>query len=532
VTAVAENGVHHRTVSAVAVVAGVVLAALSEALAGTLPVLGRADLMGDLNTTPDEFAWFDTGYTILKLVGFVLTPWLMSRFSPLKIVIGASMIMAAACGLSIILVRYDLLVLLRLVQGAAGGVVLVAGQGLLFFRFSKARQPMLQALFATGAVVAPATLAPGLEGWLVDNQSWTPIFLLASAAATAASGLLLCSDDDLSASGSARPFDWAGFVLAFVALCGIGYTLSQGERWAWFEEPTIAWTSVTGVGAFLAFVANQLLKKKPRLLDIAVFRSADFAFAFVVSFVAGAALYGSAFLIPAFALSVLAFTPAAAGMLLLPSGALFVASLVLSALLIRFRGLPPIATAPFGILMIMAAMWMLSMSTAESGAPDMMAAILLRGLGLGFLFLSITLIAFTNLERSILPSGIAFFDVGRQLGGLAGVAGLQILINHGAAGSYAALSANVSVGVPAVETRISATTAMLAANGVDPAGVSRIAASLLARATGGQAVVIAFDTAFIVVALLFIVAAPGIIALKIALRRHSLHRSRAGQTSE
>ena len=53
-------------------------------------------------------------------------------------------------------------------------------------------------------------------------------------------------------------------------------------------------------------------------------------------------------------------------------------------------------TAPFGILLIMVAMWMLSGSTSESGTDDMMAAILLRGLGLGFLFLSITLIAFCN----------------------------------------------------------------------------------------------------------------------------------------
>src|SRR3546814_2870239 len=56
--------------------------------------------------------------------------------------------------------------------------------------------------------------------------------------------------------------------------------------------------------------------------------------------------------------------------------------------------LPPVATVPFGVLSIMVAMWMLSGSNGESGAADMMPAILLRGFGLGFLFLSITLIAF------------------------------------------------------------------------------------------------------------------------------------------
>ncbi len=67
---------------------------------------------------------------------------------------------------------------------------------------------------------------------------------------------------------------------------------------------------------------------------------------------------------------------------------------------------------------------MLSGSTSESGTDDMMAAILLRGLGLGFLFLSITLIAFSDLNSRNLACEIGLFNTGRQLGGLMGVAGL------------------------------------------------------------------------------------------------------------
>ena len=62
-----------------------------------------------------------------------------------------------------------------------------------------------------------------------------------------------------------------------------------------------------------------------------------FTFAFAVSFVAGAALSGSAFLIPAVAVSVLAFAPTDAGLLLLPSGAVFAGALFLAAFLIQRR---------------------------------------------------------------------------------------------------------------------------------------------------------------------------------------------------
>ena len=223
-----------------------------------------------------------------------------------------------------------------------------------------------------------------------------------------------------------------------------------------------------GTAALLAFLGQQVIAKGQGLLDFSSFRSEDFSFAFIVSFVAGAALFGSAFLIPSFAVSVLAFTPTDAGLLLLPSGALFIGALLIAAFLMQVRRVPPIATVPFGILMIMVAMWMLSGSTIESGADDMMPAILLRGLGLGFLFLSITLIAFSNLDGQNLASGIGLFNTGRQLGGLMGVAWLQTLIDNNVAANVAVLGANVTAGVPAVSERLAATTAMLAAKGMDP----------------------------------------------------------------
>jgi DHA2 family multidrug resistance protein len=187
--------------------------------------------------------------------------------------------------------------------------------------------------------------------------------------------------------------------------------------------------------------------------------------------------------------------------------------------MMQARKIPPIATVPLGILLIMVAMWMLSWSTSQSGSDDMMPAILLRGLGLGFLFLSITLIAFGSLPKHLVASGIGMFNVGRQLGGLIGVATLQTLIDHQVVSNQAVLGTSISAGTPAVAERLAATTAMLIGRGMDAAAASQAASLLLGRAVGGQATVIAFNTAFNAVALLFVIAAPVLIAIKIALSR-------------
>ncbi|EJN24420.1 drug resistance transporter, EmrB/QacA subfamily [Pseudomonas sp. GM79] len=503
----------------VLLMAGIVLATLTEAIASTVLSLGRSDIIGDTYATPDEFAWLDIGYIALKLIGFMTAPWLMNRFAARHVIISSTLVMGLACGIAAITARLDLLVALRVIQGFAGGTLLVGGQAIIFRAYPRSLQPILQALFAMGSVVAPATLAPALQGWLIDSQSWTWIFFSVVPIALAASGLVLIADGPMPAKVRQRPFDWIGFSLISTTLLCFTYVLSQGSRWDWFEEPRILWLTVIGAAALLAFLGQQVLAKGQGLLDFSLFKTSDFSFAFIVSFVAGAALFGSAFLIPAFALSVLGFTPTDAGQLLLPSGAFFVGALLISAYLMQAHRVAPFATVPFGILMIMVAMWMLSGSTNESGADDMMAAILLRGLGLGFLFLSITLIAFSHLNSRNLAGGIGLFNTGRQLGGLIGVAGLQTLIDHNVVTNAVVLGANVTPGGAALIERMTNTTAMLAVKGMDAAAAGRAATSLLGRLVTSQSMVIAFDTAFVAVALLFVIAAPILVGIKIGFAR-------------
>jgi DHA2 family multidrug resistance protein len=172
-------------------------------------------------------------------------------------------------------------------------------------------------------------------------------------------------------------------------------------------------------------------------------------------------------------------------------------------------------------------MWMLSGSSGESGAHDMMPAILLRGFGLGCLFLSITLIAFSKLPPAALAFGIGIFNIGRQLGGLIGVAGLQTLIDHQTVANQAVLGAAISSGSTATGERLAAITAMLVARGMDAAQAAKAAGAMLGRSVAGQSAVIAFDTAFNAGALLFIIAAPVIIAVKKGLARSAARRDAA-----
>jgi len=507
-----------RSAAGALFVAGIMLATLTDALASTVLSLGRGYIIGDIYATPDEFAWLDIGYTAMKLIGFLAASTLIQRVDLRRLIIGSTLTIGAACGMTLVTTRLDPLIALRAIQGFSGAILLVAGQTMIFHAYPRTQQPILQALFAMGSVVAPATIAPALQGWLIDSRSWTWIFFSVVPVALAAAGLLLIADSQKASQPLRRPVDWVGLALISVAAFSFTYVLNQGSRWDWFAEPGILWSTVIGAAALLTFLGRQVLARGEGLLDFTLFKCEDFCFAFVVSLVAGAALFGSAYLIPSFAVSVLAFRPTDAGLLLLPSGAFFVGTLLIAAFLMQVRRVPPVATVPFGILMIMVAMWMLSGSTRESGAHDMMSAILLRGLGLGLLFLSINLIAFSDLNKHNRAAGIGLFNTGRLLGGLIGVAGLETLIEHDTVGNLTVLGANVTSGVSAVSERLTTTATMLTARGMD-ALASRAAIGLMDRTVIDQCTVIAFDTAFNAVALLFVFAAPVLVTIKIVLHR-------------
>jgi DHA2 family multidrug resistance protein len=504
-------------------VVGISLAALTEAVASTALTTGRLDMIGDTHATPDEFAWLDVAFVSAKITGFAMTPWLINRLSGAVTLRAATGLLAFFCGFAALILDVDLLTAIRVLQGFAGGVLLVCGQTVLFQSFHSYQQPIVQSFFAIGAVVAPAAFVPLMSGWIIDSWSWNWIFLTALAAGLVALGFIVAGGRLKDAEASSGELDWPGLTLLTVAAVAFTYVLSQGSRWNWLEASRIAVLATVGTAALAMFVLSLFGSHKDKLIDLSVFRHQDFAFAFLVSFVAGFALNGSAYVIPSFAVSVLGMTATEAGWLLLPSGVLFIAALFLVAMLLRFTGLPPIATVPFGVVTFMTAMWMLSQSNGQSGAPDMNWAILLRGVGLGLLFLSLTLIALAGLPRATLVYGVALFNLGRLAGGQIGIASLQTLIDHQTAQNLSVLAANITNARPAVIDRLAQIGNLLTAKGLETASTQKAAINLLGRQVATQATVISYDTAFLAIAMLFVAAAPVLIAYNIVLGRLAKH---------
>lgn len=511
-----KSGGYLKSVTGVCLIMGACLAAVTEAISGTVLSFARLDMMGDVAATSDEFARMDFGYTAAKLIAFVMAAWLAGRLALGSLLIAATIAMTAASGLAAATDNLNMLFVLRLLQGGAGGIILVSAQALLLTSFGRSSQPLVQSVFAVAAVVAPATLLPFVHGWLLDSHSWTWIFLAIVPIGLVALALLMFASFPAEEAPRRLRMNWPSLALFAIAASSLTYVLNQGNRWDWFEEPSIAMIATAGIVALAGAIAGQFFgDKNRRLLDFSVFMNGAFSFGFLASFAAGFALLGSSYLIPSFAISVLRMTPMQAGTLLLPSTAAFITTLFLTAFIIR-RGASPALTIPFGILGLMLSMWILSGSTSESGIPDMLPGILVRGCALGFLFLSITLITMLGLKAHAIVVGVALFNIGRQTGGLLGISFLQTFVENQTALNRAVLAAYITPGRPEVIARLSGVARHLSTHGLEQ-GADKASALLIGKAVALQSTTIAFNSAFFAITLFFLVAAPILIVSKVVI---------------
>lgn len=502
--------------------AGLCAAAVLDAVNSTVLSIARAQVMGSSHATPDEAAWLNIAYFAAKLTMFPTVAWLATRIGLRRSALGATALLLASAIGSAMTDDLATLVICRAVQGAGGAVLLVAAQTLLFTVFPAHRQGLVQALFALAIVVMPTAVAPALHGWMTDALSWNWIFLFSLPFGAIGLMALLLPVEEPPASAAC--FDAMGVALLGIAAACLVFVLQEGTRYDWFEEAEIVYLTIGGLVALVLFLVRQSRRQgHGALIDLGVFHDAHFTFGFLVSFVAGCALFGSAFLIPTFALSVVDLGPTHAGLLLLPSGLVLGLGLLAVGGLIQLGRVPPMALIPIGILSFMTAMWMLSDLTVDSGASDMKVPLLLRGLGLAFLFMPLTMVTLADLRGPLIGHGVALFNLGRQAGGLIGIAALSTYLDHQAAQNRGILASYLAPGSPALAERQEAVAALLAARGYNPAEAASAALAVIQKSLQAQVSVLSFSEAFLALALLFVAAVPVLLSVKVAQARFGGH---------
>jgi len=491
-----ERGDAHKYLIAFAVV----LAALMQVIDSSIVNVALPDMMGNLGASLDEIAWVTTGYILASVIVIPLTGWLGAFFGRKRYFVGSILIFTAAsffCGAAHSL---GALIFWRIVQGIGGGALMTVSQAVLLEAFPREEAGTAMALFGLGVMVGP-TIGPTLGGWLTDNYGWPWIFYVNLPVGLLAAVMIATYVHDRQGEGRPPTVDYLGIGLLAVSVGSIQYLLEHGQREDWFDSRLITALAVTGVVTGILLLWRELTIRHP-VIDFRVLRHRQMWVGTILGIVMGVGLYAMSFTLPVFLQGNLRMTAEQTGIVLLPGAlATAVSMAVVGRLTNRFD---PRLLITAGALIFAVAAWQLSMITGESGAHDFFWPLILRGLGLGLMFVPATIITLAELAPDELAQGTGLYNFFRQLGGSLGIAGIATLVGRYTSQYRAVLAEHVTASDPTSVVRIEMLTRGFLRSGVDAITARARALAVIDRQITAQASVIAYSRIYVLAAVLIL----------------------------
>jgi DHA2 family multidrug resistance protein len=405
----------------------VTLATFMELLDTAIANVSLPHIAGGLATSYDESTWVLTSYLVANAVVLPLSAWLsrvFGRKNYYMTCVALFSVSSLMCGLAPSL---GLLIFFRILQGIGGGGLAPVEQAILVDTFPPAKRAAAFALYSMAIVTAPA-IGPPLGGWITDSFSWRWIFFINIPIGIVSLVLTsrIVSDppefkrevEAARAAGKLK-IDYAGILLVAIGFACLEVVLDRGERLDWFESDFILAFFLIAIAALVVAVFWELRHPDP-VVEIALLKERNFAIANAYYFLFGFVLFGSTVLIPQMLQSLYGYTATDAGLVLGPGAMVIV---VLAPLVVRLVNRIPVARLlAVGFAVLGLSMWYFaSFNLATDYAREAWARAL-QGLGLAFLFVPASQLAYSYLPKNKNNKASSLTNLFRNQGGSFGIA--------------------------------------------------------------------------------------------------------------
>jgi DHA2 family multidrug resistance protein-like MFS transporter len=261
---------------------------------------------------------------ITDIYGFLLTGFLITM-GTLGDRIGRRRLLligAAAFGVMSVAAAYstspEMLIRSRAALGIAGATLMPSTLALITNMFRDPRQMGIAIATWVSCMMVGAAIGPVVGGLLLSAFWWGAIFLLGVPVAVA---LLVLGPFLLPEyrNPQARRLDLTSVLLSLAGILPIVYGIKELTV-STSDSPAAPLVSIAiGLVASIIFLRRQLRLSDP-LLDLSLFRSRAFSSTLAAMLLVGSTMAGAFLLTSQYVQSVLAFSPAAAGLWLLPTG--------------------------------------------------------------------------------------------------------------------------------------------------------------------------------------------------------------------
>jgi EmrB/QacA subfamily drug resistance transporter len=393
---------------------GLAFAVLQSLVAPALPVIGH-----ELHTSTENIAWVLTAYL---LAASVLTP-ILGRLGDIvgkrKVLLAVLIVLAAGTLLAALSPNLTVLIIARVLQGAAGAIFPLA-IGIVRDELPRERVGvtvgLLSAIFGVGGGLGIVLAGPIVAHFSWEWLFWFPLMLIAIALVGVIFGV---PESPVRTPGR---LDLVGTLILSVSLTALLLAVSKGSDWGWGDAKTLGLIAV-GAVTMVVFVLVELRTRDP-LINMRLIGLRGVWTTNLVGLTFGFAMYGSFLLLPTLlelpAATGYGFgkTVTTAGLFLLPSTIMMMVFGPVSGILERRYG--PKLPLIIGAILETAAFALPAF--AHHTTWQLLASGFLSGAGLGFAFAAMSNAIIESVPAANTGEATSVNTIVRSIGGSVGSA--------------------------------------------------------------------------------------------------------------
>jgi EmrB/QacA subfamily drug resistance transporter len=393
-------------------------------LDATIVNVALPSIQKDLNLSEGNLQWIVNAYTLV-FGGFLL---LGGRAGDLlgrkRLFLIGIVIFTGASLLDGLANSEGMLIGARALQGLGAALVSPAALSIIATTFKEGAE-RAKALGVWAAIaIGGSAIGLVLGGVLTQYFSWPWIFFVNVPVGIATflfSARLIPESRDEHA---AQNYDVAGAVTVTGGLMALVYAIVDAQDAGWGSTKTLGFFTLAAA-LLVAFVLIELRTKAP-LVRLSIFRTRSLLTANIAMFLAMSGMFAMFFFNTLYIQRVLGYGPLEAGVAFLPFSAGIMISAGIASQFAPRLGVRPVAAAGF-ILSAAGLVLLTQLPVDGSYVTNVLPAIALSSLGMGAVFMPLTLIATTGLEDADQGLASGLFNTSQQIGGALGLAVLSTL---------------------------------------------------------------------------------------------------------
>ncbi len=414
----------------------VVTGTMASIMSSTIVNVAIPDMSHHFTLGQERAQWVTSGFMVAMTVSMLTTPWLLMRYGYRRTYSGCMWLLLSGGLLGGLSNQFDLVLLARVAEGLAAGVVQPIPAIIILRAFEPHEQGRANGIFGMTVVLAPA-LGPSVGGVLVDLFGWRSIFFMVVPFCVislwmASRYVPVTAPGGVAANRDSASLDWRGLLLAGVAtLCLLNgmVALHDGARSqaaALLASATVAFAAFIGWQRRLGHMASQDPSQQSPLMHLALFKNRQFAMGTIVAFIYGTALFGSTYLFPVYMQLGLGLSASYVGTMLLPAGLVLAITIAVVGRLADKK--PAYLLVSIGLSLLAIGFALMVTVDLKTSIWTILVWAIVGRIGLGFILPSLNLGSMRGLSKDLIAQGASTITFLRMVGGAIGVSLCAIVL--------------------------------------------------------------------------------------------------------